>query len=90
MCVFLTLYVYVLCLSSAESIRKIIDKSSIKFIHGIKLDTKNGKTEDRILVSCCLESALFNGPLCYTNTGLLMLKNFLILQHKQPDACIMY
>ncbi|XP_031167540.1 capping protein, Arp2/3 and myosin-I linker protein 3-like isoform X1 [Sander lucioperca] len=33
-----------------ESIRKIIDKSSIKFIHGIKLDTKNGKTEDRILV----------------------------------------
>ncbi|XP_059196606.1 capping protein, Arp2/3 and myosin-I linker protein 3-like isoform X1 [Centropristis striata] len=33
-----------------ESIRKIIDKSSIKFIHGIKLDTKSGKTEDRILV----------------------------------------
>lgn len=34
-----------------ESIRKIIDKSSIKFICSIKLDTKNGKTEDRILVS---------------------------------------
>ncbi|XP_027884101.1 capping protein, Arp2/3 and myosin-I linker protein 3-like isoform X1 [Xiphophorus couchianus] len=33
-----------------ESIRKIIDKSSIKFICSIKLDTKNGKTEDRILV----------------------------------------
>ncbi|XP_029988254.1 capping protein, Arp2/3 and myosin-I linker protein 3-like isoform X2 [Sphaeramia orbicularis] len=33
-----------------ESIRKIIDKSSIKFICGIKLDTKNSKTEDRILV----------------------------------------
>ncbi|XP_045906389.1 capping protein, Arp2/3 and myosin-I linker protein 3-like isoform X2 [Micropterus dolomieu] len=33
-----------------ESIRKIIDKSSIKFVHGIKLDTKNGKTEDRLLV----------------------------------------
>ncbi|XP_047443864.1 capping protein, Arp2/3 and myosin-I linker protein 3-like isoform X3 [Mugil cephalus] len=33
-----------------ESIRKIIDKSSVKFIRGIKLDTKNGKTEDRILV----------------------------------------
>uniref|UniRef100_A0A3Q1FSS8 Capping protein, Arp2/3 and myosin-I linker protein 3-like n=1 Tax=Acanthochromis polyacanthus TaxID=80966 RepID=A0A3Q1FSS8_9TELE len=33
-----------------ESIRKIIDKSSIKFIRGIRLDTKNGKTEDRILV----------------------------------------
>lgn len=34
-----------------ESIRKIVDKSSIKFIRGIKLDTKNGKSEDRILVS---------------------------------------
>uniref|UniRef100_A0A3P9CX03 Capping protein, Arp2/3 and myosin-I linker protein 3 n=1 Tax=Maylandia zebra TaxID=106582 RepID=A0A3P9CX03_9CICH len=33
-----------------ESIRKIIDKSSIKFVRGIKLDTKNGKTEDKILV----------------------------------------
>ncbi|XP_047230952.1 capping protein, Arp2/3 and myosin-I linker protein 3-like isoform X3 [Girardinichthys multiradiatus] len=33
-----------------ESIRKIIDKSSIKFICSIKLDTKNGKTEDKILV----------------------------------------
>ncbi|XP_069006751.1 capping protein, Arp2/3 and myosin-I linker protein 3-like isoform X2 [Embiotoca jacksoni] len=33
-----------------ESIRKIVDKSSIKFVRGIKLDTKNGKTEDRILV----------------------------------------
>ncbi|KAM3836188.1 capping protein, Arp2/3 and myosin-I linker protein 3-like, partial [Diretmus argenteus] len=33
-----------------ESIRKIIDKSSIKFVRGVKLDTKNGKTEDRILV----------------------------------------
>ncbi|XP_013978498.1 capping protein, Arp2/3 and myosin-I linker protein 3 isoform X1 [Salmo salar] len=33
-----------------ESIRKIIDKSPTKFIRGIKLDTKNGKSEDRILV----------------------------------------
>nr|XP_057928262.1 capping protein, Arp2/3 and myosin-I linker protein 3-like isoform X1 [Doryrhamphus excisus] len=33
-----------------ESIRKIIEMSSIKFICGIKLDTKGGKTEDRILV----------------------------------------
>uniref|UniRef100_A0A4W5NGM5 Capping protein regulator and myosin 1 linker 3 n=1 Tax=Hucho hucho TaxID=62062 RepID=A0A4W5NGM5_9TELE len=33
-----------------QSIRKIVDKSSIKFIRGIKLDTKNGKSEDRILV----------------------------------------
>uniref|UniRef100_A0A667ZVQ0 Capping protein regulator and myosin 1 linker 3 n=1 Tax=Myripristis murdjan TaxID=586833 RepID=A0A667ZVQ0_9TELE len=28
----------------------IIDKSSIKFVRGVKLDTKSGKTEDRILV----------------------------------------
>ncbi|XP_036969838.1 capping protein, Arp2/3 and myosin-I linker protein 3-like isoform X2 [Acanthopagrus latus] len=33
-----------------ESIKKIVDKSSIKFIHGIKVDTKSGKTEDRVLV----------------------------------------
>ncbi|XP_072294492.1 capping protein, Arp2/3 and myosin-I linker protein 3-like isoform X2 [Eucyclogobius newberryi] len=33
-----------------ESIRKIIDKSFIKFVCGIKLDTKNGKSEDRFLV----------------------------------------
>ncbi|XP_053708449.1 capping protein, Arp2/3 and myosin-I linker protein 3-like isoform X2 [Synchiropus splendidus] len=33
-----------------ESIRKITDKSPIKFARGIKLDTKSGKTEDRILV----------------------------------------
>uniref|UniRef100_A0A3P8UU47 Capping protein, Arp2/3 and myosin-I linker protein 3-like n=1 Tax=Cynoglossus semilaevis TaxID=244447 RepID=A0A3P8UU47_CYNSE len=33
-----------------ESIRKIIDKSTIKFICSIKVDAKNGKTEDRILV----------------------------------------
>ncbi|KAJ0065323.1 hypothetical protein NL108_007057 [Boleophthalmus pectinirostris] len=33
-----------------DSIRKIIDKSFIKFVCGIKLDTKNGKSEDRLLV----------------------------------------
>ncbi|XP_036438243.1 capping protein, Arp2/3 and myosin-I linker protein 3-like [Colossoma macropomum] len=33
-----------------DSIRKFIDKSSIKFVRGIKLETKNGKSEDRILV----------------------------------------
>ncbi|XP_029002715.1 capping protein, Arp2/3 and myosin-I linker protein 3-like [Betta splendens] len=33
-----------------ESIRKIVEKSSIKFVRGIKLDFKNGRTEDRILV----------------------------------------
>lgn len=38
------------CFSFTESIKKIVDKSSIKFIHGVKLDTKIGKTEDRILV----------------------------------------
>uniref|UniRef100_A0A673B3V9 Capping protein regulator and myosin 1 linker 3 n=1 Tax=Sphaeramia orbicularis TaxID=375764 RepID=A0A673B3V9_9TELE len=37
------------CLSDVTYL-KIIDKSSIKFICGIKLDTKNSKTEDRILV----------------------------------------
>lgn len=41
-----------------ESIRKIVDKSSIKFIRGIKLDTKNGKSEDRILVSTVLSEEL--------------------------------
>ncbi|TKS75065.1 Capping protein [Collichthys lucidus] len=35
---------------TGESIKKIVDKSSIKFVHGVKLDTKSGKTEDRILV----------------------------------------
>ncbi|KAM8874727.1 capping protein, Arp2/3 and myosin-I linker protein 3-like isoform 2-T2 [Spinachia spinachia] len=33
-----------------ESIRRTIDKSSIKFLHGIKLDAKGGRSEDRILV----------------------------------------
>lgn len=48
--------VYVSCFLSTESIKKIVDKSSIKFLHGIKLDTKIGKTEDRILVRCRYES----------------------------------
>ncbi|KAK3522397.1 hypothetical protein QTP86_009539 [Hemibagrus guttatus] len=33
-----------------DSIRKFVDKSAIKFARGVKLETKNGKTEDRILV----------------------------------------
>ncbi|KAJ8387626.1 hypothetical protein AAFF_G00151760 [Aldrovandia affinis] len=33
-----------------ESIRKVLDKPSIKFVRSVKLDTKNGKSEDRILV----------------------------------------
>ncbi|XP_060740151.1 capping protein, Arp2/3 and myosin-I linker protein 3-like isoform X1 [Tachysurus vachellii] len=33
-----------------DSIRKFVDKSAIKFARGVKLETKNGKSEDRILV----------------------------------------
>ncbi|KAI1901287.1 hypothetical protein AGOR_G00032760 [Albula goreensis] len=33
-----------------ESIRKVLDKPSIKFVRSVKVDTKNGKSEDRILV----------------------------------------
>uniref|UniRef100_A0A3B3SCB0 Capping protein regulator and myosin 1 linker 3 n=1 Tax=Paramormyrops kingsleyae TaxID=1676925 RepID=A0A3B3SCB0_9TELE len=33
-----------------DSIRRVIDKPSIKFIRSIKLDTKSGRSEDRILV----------------------------------------
>ncbi|XP_051944703.1 capping protein, Arp2/3 and myosin-I linker protein 3 isoform X3 [Hippocampus zosterae] len=33
-----------------ESIRKVLDKQAIKFVKATKLDTKNGKSEDRILV----------------------------------------
>ncbi|XP_066533913.1 capping protein, Arp2/3 and myosin-I linker protein 3-like isoform X3 [Hoplias malabaricus] len=33
-----------------DSVRKFVDKSTIKFIRSIKLETKNGKSEDRILV----------------------------------------
>lgn len=44
------LFLFSSCFHSAESIKKIVDKSSIKFIHAVKLDTKTGKTEDRVLV----------------------------------------
>ncbi|KPP70118.1 hypothetical protein Z043_111078 [Scleropages formosus] len=33
-----------------ESVRKVIDKPSIKLIRSVKLDVKTGKSEDRILV----------------------------------------
>ncbi|KAI5608465.1 capping protein, Arp2/3 and myosin-I linker protein 3 [Silurus asotus] len=33
-----------------DSIRKFVDKSAVKFARGVKLETKNGKSEDRILV----------------------------------------
>lgn len=48
----LTSSVVVFFFPFAESVKKTIEKSSIKFIHGVKLDTKIGKSEDRILVSC--------------------------------------
>ncbi|TRY95500.1 hypothetical protein DNTS_026157 [Danionella cerebrum] len=33
-----------------ESIRRVIDKTSIKFVRAVKFENKNGKSEDRILV----------------------------------------
>ena len=50
-CIYLIVIQICVGLSSTESVRKIIDKSPIKFVRGIKLDTKNGKTEERLLVS---------------------------------------
>ncbi len=69
------MFIFICCgFSSAESIKKIVDKSSIKFIHGIKLDIKSGKTEDRILVSCCFQVCAPRAgmvlTLCYINAGL--------------------
>uniref|UniRef100_A0A8C4YUK0 Capping protein regulator and myosin 1 linker 3 n=1 Tax=Gadus morhua TaxID=8049 RepID=A0A8C4YUK0_GADMO len=49
-CIFLIVIQICVGLPSTESVRKIIDKSPIKFVRGIKLGTKNGKTEERILV----------------------------------------
>lgn len=50
---FCTVFIFPFRPNSAESVKKIVDKSSIKFIHAVKLDTKTGKTEDRVLVRCC-------------------------------------
>ncbi|XP_061695752.1 capping protein, Arp2/3 and myosin-I linker protein 3 isoform X12 [Syngnathoides biaculeatus] len=33
-----------------ESIRKVLDKQAIKFVRPVKLDTRSGKSDDRILV----------------------------------------
>ncbi|KAL0966343.1 hypothetical protein UPYG_G00294110 [Umbra pygmaea] len=44
-----------------ENIRKLTDKQSIKFIQAVKLDTKNGKLEDRILVLTTWRLHLFAG-----------------------------
>uniref|UniRef100_A0A3B4CJY2 CARMIL pleckstrin homology domain-containing protein n=1 Tax=Pygocentrus nattereri TaxID=42514 RepID=A0A3B4CJY2_PYGNA len=48
-CVLVGLFLSV-SVSHMVCVRKFIDKSSIKFVRGIKLETKNGKSEDRILV----------------------------------------
>ncbi|XP_067109060.1 capping protein, Arp2/3 and myosin-I linker protein 3 [Osmerus mordax] len=42
-----------------ESIRRVIDKQSIKFVRAVKQDTKNGKSEDRILVLAIWRLYLF-------------------------------
>ncbi|XP_074506411.1 capping protein, Arp2/3 and myosin-I linker protein 3 isoform X2 [Sebastes fasciatus] len=42
-----------------ESIRKVLDKQAIKFVRAIKQDTRNGKTEDRILVLATWRLYLF-------------------------------
>lgn len=33
-----------------ESIKRVIDKTSIKFAQSVKVESKNGKLEDRVLV----------------------------------------
>ncbi|KAK6310972.1 hypothetical protein J4Q44_G00190270 [Coregonus suidteri] len=44
---------------NTESIRRLIDKQSIKFVRAVKQDTKNGKSEDRILVLATWRLYLF-------------------------------
>ncbi|XP_061653768.1 capping protein, Arp2/3 and myosin-I linker protein 3 isoform X2 [Phyllopteryx taeniolatus] len=43
-----------------ESIRKVLDKQAIKFVRAIKLDTRSGKSEDRILVLATWRLHLFS------------------------------
>uniref|UniRef100_A0A8C8IN88 Capping protein regulator and myosin 1 linker 3 n=1 Tax=Oncorhynchus tshawytscha TaxID=74940 RepID=A0A8C8IN88_ONCTS len=42
-----------------ESIRRLTDKQSIKFVRAVKQDTKNGRSEDRILVLATWRLFLF-------------------------------
>ncbi|XP_057712862.1 capping protein, Arp2/3 and myosin-I linker protein 3 isoform X1 [Corythoichthys intestinalis] len=42
-----------------ESIRKVLDKQAIKFVRAIKMDTRSGKSEDRILVLATWRLYLF-------------------------------
>ncbi|KAG9273800.1 capping protein, Arp2/3 and myosin-I linker protein 3 isoform X1 [Astyanax mexicanus] len=49
-CCLLTINFSCLSLSSTESIRRVIDKPSIKLARAVKAENKNGKSEDRILV----------------------------------------
>uniref|UniRef100_A0A8C7UD59 Capping protein regulator and myosin 1 linker 3 n=1 Tax=Oncorhynchus mykiss TaxID=8022 RepID=A0A8C7UD59_ONCMY len=53
------LLTFVSCLLSTESIRRLIDKQSIKFVRAVKQDTKHGKSEDRILVLATWRMYLF-------------------------------
>ncbi|KAM6948637.1 capping protein, Arp2/3 and myosin-I linker protein 3 [Aplochiton taeniatus] len=42
-----------------ESIRRVLDKQAIKFVRAVKQDTRNGKSEDRILVLATWRLYLF-------------------------------
>ncbi|XP_077354043.1 capping protein, Arp2/3 and myosin-I linker protein 3 isoform X2 [Festucalex cinctus] len=42
-----------------ECIRKVLDKQAIKFVRAIKLDTRSGKSEDRVLVLATWRLYLF-------------------------------
>uniref|UniRef100_A0A8C7LII9 Capping protein regulator and myosin 1 linker 3 n=1 Tax=Oncorhynchus kisutch TaxID=8019 RepID=A0A8C7LII9_ONCKI len=53
------LLTFVSCLLSTESIRRLIEKQSIKFVRAVKQDTKHGKSEDRILVLATWRMYLF-------------------------------
>ncbi|XP_055739763.1 capping protein, Arp2/3 and myosin-I linker protein 3-like isoform X1 [Salvelinus fontinalis] len=44
---------------NTESIRRLIDKQSIKFVRAVKQDTKHSKSEDRILVLATWRMYLF-------------------------------
>ncbi|XP_077580768.1 capping protein, Arp2/3 and myosin-I linker protein 3 [Stigmatopora nigra] len=43
-----------------ESIRKVLDKQAITFVRAIKMDTRSGKSEDRILVLATWRLYLFS------------------------------
>uniref|UniRef100_A0AAZ3SUK1 Capping protein regulator and myosin 1 linker 3 n=1 Tax=Oncorhynchus tshawytscha TaxID=74940 RepID=A0AAZ3SUK1_ONCTS len=57
--IYLQYLTFVSCLLSTESIRRLIEKQSIKFVRAVKQDTKHGKSEDRILVLATWRMYLF-------------------------------